>query len=293
MKPLVLTAYGACLKVRAGRLVLFDQATHERQEWGPAEFPYDTVICDPLGGFVTFPALRWLAERGAVLSLLNFNGRPMLTAVPDHPINGRDRLHQMSAHLDDQKRLEIAKMILEAKTGRPVPGAIQTINGLLMWEAEHAKRYWNELGVIRDYPHARDPKNLAINYCFGLLESACRRSVHRLGLEPTVGFLHEPQAPQAGKSAFVYDVMEPFRDSAVKVALAVALKRDDYYPMFGYGLRLRGPAAKRLAEGFGRAVSEQEILEWVKRLALRMGSPPSRDLSSLQRSPRQAASAAA
>ncbi len=277
MKPLVLTAYDSCLKVRAGKLVLLDQRTHQKQEWAPAEFPYDTVICDPLGGFVTFPALRWLAERGAVLSLLNFNGKPMLTALPEYPINGRDRLNQMAAHLDPEKRLEIAKEVVAAKTGRELPRHVRSLKDLLMWEAEQAQRYWQALGVVRDYPHARDSRNLAINYCFGLLESAVRRAIHCLGLEPSVGFLHQPRSSFEGKSAFVYDAMEPFRDPAVKVALAEPLKREDYYPMFGYGLRLRQVAAKRLAERFARHVSEREIAEWLKRLALRMALPRNPD----------------
>jgi CRISPR/Cas system-associated endonuclease Cas1 len=174
MKPLVLTAYDWCLKVRNGKLVLFDQATRELREWAPAEFPYDTVVCDPLGSFVTFPALRWLAERRAVLTLLNFNGRPILTALPDHPINGRERIAQLSAHIDPEKRLEIAKTIVAAKTGCAVPEQVRSRSHLLMWEAQQAEAYWRALGIVRDYPHARDPKNLAINYSFGLLESAAR-----------------------------------------------------------------------------------------------------------------------
>ena len=97
MKPLVLTGYRVCLKVRAGCLVLFDQSTGEGQDWSPAEFPFDSVICEPSGGFVTFPALRWLAERGAMVSLLGFDGRPLFTGVPDNPINGLDRLIQYEA----------------------------------------------------------------------------------------------------------------------------------------------------------------------------------------------------
>jgi CRISPR/Cas system-associated endonuclease Cas1 len=287
MKPLVLTAYGSCLKVRAGKLVLFDQDSGDKREWAPAEFAYDTVVCDPLGGFVTFPALRWLAERGAVLSLLNFDGRPLLTALPDYPINGRDRLNQMAAHLDPEKRIEVAKEIVSAKTGRRVPAYVRTLNHLLMWEAEQAKSYWRASGIVRDYPHARDPTNLAINYCFGLLESQVRRVIHRLGLEPSVGFLHQPRSPSEGKSAFVYDAMEPFRDAAVKVALLEPLKRGDYYPMFGYGLRLREHAAKRLAERFGQQVPEREVSEWLKHLALQMALP-SRDRVGLRPSLREA-----
>src|SRR5580658_811986 len=250
MKPLVIADYSSCLKVRNGRLVLRLQERKSEQEWEPGSFPYDTVVCDPLGGFVTFPALRWLANRGVVLTLLNLDGRPILTAVPDHPINGRDRIVQLEAYLDPVKRVEMAREILRAKTGKEVPRDIRDLNRLLMWEAELAGRYWSDRGMVRDYPKARDPRNAAINYCFGLLESASRRTIHRLGLEPSIGFLHVPRAPSDAKSAFVYDVMEPFRDVAVRVALAEKPKRGDYFVMFGGTVRLREGFTRRLATRF-------------------------------------------
>lgn len=220
MKPLVIADYSSCLKVRNGRLVLRLQNQEAEQEWDPAAFPYDTVVCDPLGGFVTFPALRWLADRGAVLTLLNLDGRPVLTAVPGLPINGRDRIAQLEAYLDPQKRVDVAREILKARTGREVPPDLRDLNRLLMWEAELAARYWAGLGIVRDYPKARDPRNASINYCFGLLEGAARRTIHRLGLEPSIGFIPVPRASFEAKSAFVYDVMEPYRDLAVRAAFA-------------------------------------------------------------------------
>lgn len=277
MKPLVLTDCGACLKARGGKLVLFSQETASQREWTPAGFPYDAVVCDPARGFVTFPALRWLAERGATLTVLNFNGKPMLTALPDYPINGRDRLAQLSSYLDPRKRLELASAIVEAKTGAPVPVHIRSMNHLLMWEAQQAEIYWRGLGITRDYPHARDPRNLAINYCFGLLESVARRAIHRLGLEPSVGFLHKPRASFEGKSAFVYDVMEPFRSSAVLAAVAKPLRRRDYFPVFGHGLRLRGDAPQALAEKFSCWVRERDVVEWLTRFSLRFHLPSTQD----------------
>lgn len=71
MKPLVLTSWGYCLKTRDRRLVLWNQDTDERKEWLPVELPYDSIIVEHLCGFITFPALRWLADRGVVLTLPN------------------------------------------------------------------------------------------------------------------------------------------------------------------------------------------------------------------------------
>lgn len=91
---MVIAAYGSRLKVRAGKPVLFDLVTRDEHAWTPGGFPYDAVVCDRLGGFVTLPELRWLADRGAVISLLNFEGEPILTAVRRCPSNRADRLNQ-------------------------------------------------------------------------------------------------------------------------------------------------------------------------------------------------------
>ncbi len=274
MRPLVIAEYSSCLKVRNGKLVLRLQGQKVEQEWAPGAFPYDTVVCDPMGGFVTFPALRWLADRGVVLTLLNFDGRPVLTALPDHPINGRDRIAQLKAYSNPQKRVEMAREILRAKVGREVPQDLRDLNRLRMWEAEIAARYWSDLGIVRDYPKARDPTNAAINYSFGLLESVTRRMIHRLGLEPSIGFLHVPRGPSDGKSAFVYDVMEPYRETAARVALAERPRRADYFVMFGGTVRLRQGFTQALARRFAKAFPEREMGEWLRRLTLRMALPP-------------------
>jgi hypothetical protein len=73
--------------------------------------------------------------------LLGFNGRPILTAVPDHPINGRERIAQLSAHIGPAKRLEIAKAIVTARIGRGVPERIRSLSHVLMWEARRADEY--------------------------------------------------------------------------------------------------------------------------------------------------------
>ena len=58
--------------------------------------------------------------------------------------------------------------------------------------------------------NASDPVNLALNYAYGLLEGECRAAINTVGLEPAVGFLHEPSSYQT-KQSLVYDLQEPFR----------------------------------------------------------------------------------
>ena len=58
--------------------------------------------------------------------------------------------------------------------------------------------------------NASDPVNLALNYAYAVLGGECRRAINAVGLEPSVGFLHE-FADYKTKQSLVYDLQEPFR----------------------------------------------------------------------------------
>jgi len=58
--------------------------------------------------------------------------------------------------------------------------------------------------------NASDPANLALNYAYGVLEGECRAAINAVGLEPSVGFLHEFSSYQT-KQSLVYDLQDPFR----------------------------------------------------------------------------------
>jgi len=57
---------------------------------------------------------------------------------------------------------------------------------------------------------ATDPVNTALNYGYGFLEGECLRAINTVGLEPSVGFLHDFSDYQT-KQSLVYDLEEPFR----------------------------------------------------------------------------------
>jgi CRISPR-associated protein Cas1 len=80
--------------------------------------------------------------------------------------------------------------------------------------------------------NATDPVNAALNYGYGFLEAECRRAINAVGLEPSVGFLHETSGYQT-KQSLVYDLQEPFRwiaDVTVMEAFeSRALDLPDFY----------------------------------------------------------------
>ncbi len=58
--------------------------------------------------------------------------------------------------------------------------------------------------------NASDPFNAALNYGYGFLEGECRKAINSVGLEPSVGFLHDFSDYQT-KESLAYDLQEPFR----------------------------------------------------------------------------------
>jgi CRISP-associated protein Cas1 len=285
MKPLLLWEHGHSLSTSGSALILRNRITEREESWEPTAFPYDSVVVEATGGYATWEALRWLASNGATVSLLAFNGRPVSVVLPDYPIQARDRLAQLRAHLDPEKRLAIARTIVEAKVRaslRVVPECAwaarrpkaRSLGDLMLYEGRVADAYWSSLGVVRDYPNARDPTNALLNYAYGLLESRARLVVHRLGLEPSVGFLHHPRET---KSSFVYDLMEPWRSVADSVALPLReeLRSRDFFRMYRWGYRLRPTAAQTLVTRFADRMNdgvERHMLEETKRLALSFSS---------------------
>jgi CRISPR-associated protein Cas1 len=165
---------------------------------------------------------------------------------------------------------------VEAEASRgPTEGSI---SGLMGWEGRTAVAYWSEFSkiVIRLWPEsgfvsrkgkgkswsqsATDPVNAFLNFGYSLLEGRVRHAVNSVGLEPSVGWLHETAA---SKLPVVYDLQEPFRWLVdLSVAETIAGRQLDRKAHFitteNYHVRLRpraiGLLSERLSENFNRAV---------------------------------------
>jgi CRISPR-associated protein Cas1 len=95
--------------------------------------------------------------------------------------------------------------------------------------------------------NATDPFNAMLNYGYAILESHCRKTLNSVGLEPTIGFLHETRQT---KHALVYDLMEPYRwlvDTAITSCIENGIfSSTDFYRMDNYVLRLKAEATHKL-----------------------------------------------
>ena len=153
-----------------------------------------------------------------------------------------------------------------------------SVVGLMGWEGRTAVAYWAEFAKVvnRLWPEARfvtrkgkgkswaqsatDPVNALLNFGYSLLEARVRHAVNSVGLEPSVGFLHETAA---SKLPLVYDLQEPFRWlvdlSVIEVIAGRRLERSaDFLTTENFHVRLRpraiGLLSERLSENFNRAV---------------------------------------
>lgn len=140
-------------------------------------------------------------------------------------------------------------------------------NQLLMYEGKIAMLYWDNLRLIFNklYPefnfqgrknksyswnmNASDEINALLNYGYAILESLVRKMINTVGLDQSVGFLHE-LAPS--KTPLVYDLQELYRWlidlSVIELLEEKKLNKSDFIVTENYHIRLRENTAKMLIE---------------------------------------------
>lgn len=269
----------------------------------PRKNPYDTIIIDGHSGYISLQALHWLSKNNIPVFILNFDGTLISSILPPTPIKADVRTAQMKASADHAKRFHIAYTLVQAKikrtldvvqwTGeryniddkiRRVKGEAlalfkaKTVNNIRMVEGRVALRYWQAYkSVLPEWcdfqsrmtrshrNNAVDPVNLALNYSYGVLEGECRKAINTVGLEPSIGFLHDFSSYQT-KQSLVYDLQEPFRwigDVTVLEAIesGVLDLKDFYFTGDDYRYRLEVNAKRRflglLKERFNGGVKYQ------------------------------------
>ena len=141
-----------------------------------------------------------------------------------------------------------------------------SIKNIMMHEGRIASAYWsclseifNELAPDFHFEtrknlsyswnmNASDEVNALLNYGYAILESMVRKEINTIGLDPSIGFLHEI-APS--KHPLVYDLQELFRyvvDYSVVELLETKLKKSDFITTENYHIRLRPDTAKKLID---------------------------------------------
>lgn len=277
---------GARLIVRDG--FLEPDSDQERHEFKPRRMPHDSVVIDGQTGTISLAAIKWLMRHDVPLFILDYNGTLLSSTLPREPVNGPLKIAQIHAYNDEVKRFYLARRLVEAKAQSTLDvmkwldarygglssvqpdfgkeserlNECKSLSRLLMVEGRIAEIYWRYLQQIlpdkfgfvsrmheTHQMNASDPINALLNYGYAVLESECRKALNSVGLEPTVGYLHEARQT---KSPLVYDLQEPYRwliDTTVISCLeSGGFCRKHFYRMDNYVLRLRPEAARKLID---------------------------------------------
>jgi len=214
----------------------------------PRRFPYSSIIIDGHSGYISLQALHWLSRNKIPVFVMNFDGSLISSVLPPMPIKADLRAAQLEASGNLRMKHKIARALVEAKIARSIQVLewlaerydisrdvlvvkrealklrhARTVDAIRSVEGHVALKYWNAYGKVLpeslDFQgrmttshqnNATDPVNAALNYGYGFLEGECRRAINAVGLEPSVGFLHETSGYQT-KQSLVYDLQEPFR----------------------------------------------------------------------------------
>ena len=256
----------------------------------PRRIPYDSVIIDGHSGYISLQAFHWLSRNKVPVFILDYDGSMISSILPPSPVKADLRAAQIKASEDARKKFSIANAIVRAKVARSLQvldwlaqrydiqkqvrltkgealrlGRARSVVDLRTVEGRVALRYWQAYASVipecfdfqgrmtsSHQNNASDPVNLALNYAYGVLEGECRAAINAIGLESSVGFLHETSGYQT-KQSLVYDLQEPFRwiaDVAVMGAFESGLLDlpDFYFTGDDYRYRFEPVAKVRLLD---------------------------------------------
>ena len=242
----------------------------ESYSFRPRRIPHDSIIIDGHSGYVSLQAIHWLSRNKVPVFILNFDGSLISSILPPMPVKADLRAAQFEACKDPAKKFKIAYEIVKAKIQRNrdvlkwlgerydiakhvrrvdkealALSKARTVNDARIVEGRVAQYYWLAIQsivpetfcfqsrIVRSHQYnASDPFNLCLNYAYGVIEGYVRRAVNIVGLEPSVGFLHQFTGSQTRES-LVYDLQEPFRwlgdVTAIEAFESGALDTKDFY----------------------------------------------------------------
>jgi CRISPR-associated protein Cas1 len=155
--------------------------------------------------------MRTTFARTSIDSQLN-NQRAVLRHLAlrrtDNSINesSRERIKVLQAELKDKEGVEQIRGI----EGLATKEFLKALRTVLKDEVEFTKRSARS---------GRDPFNITLDICGGLLASTCRSAVEASGLDPFKGVLHGTSRNGPALALDLEDVYRPFLVAAVCVAL--------------------------------------------------------------------------
>ncbi|MFH1465579.1 MAG: CRISPR-associated endonuclease Cas1 [Pseudomonadota bacterium] len=288
--PLYVQARGASLHLDHDEIVV----RQAREEVGRARLE-DTTRVVLLGNISVSTPLLWeLAKRDVPVAFHGFGGWFNGTFASASGHNALTRIAQHRAAADPERALALAQSFVASKirnsrvllrrNGQDVPagalahlrdaaeeaGRARDLASLMGVEGAAARIYFEHLplmlkGELRDRfkfdgrnrRPPKDPVNALLSFAYACLARELTTMIHGLGLDPYVGFLHQPRP---GRPALALDLMEEFRpvvaDSAVLGAINNGVVKPEDFVERSTGVALADHARKAFLEVYERRLDE-------------------------------------
>jgi CRISPR-associated protein Cas1 len=274
---------GACIHQEHGRLKVM-KGGEVLQE--ARLFDLERVVLLSGTAGLTSTAATALMEAGIECAFVSSTGKFRGFLAPARGRGAALRLAQLSSYADPARRLTLARTFVVRKLKNSLvilarrerndanftarrererleatcyaAGRAESIESLLGFEGEGAKTYFSAFGRMlgggfsfteRTRRPPKDVANALLSFGYSLLTSEAVCAVAGVGLDPSVGFLHE--LDDAGRPSLALDLMEAFRPAVVdRLVLHLANKRrlsplTDFTPDVGQGPRLTDAARRK------------------------------------------------
>ncbi|NLX46604.1 MAG: CRISPR-associated endonuclease Cas1 [Euryarchaeota archaeon] len=288
--PVYVTGDGASIHIKAGRLEII-------REGGTSSVPLNDISQLSLYGNVRITAsvISEMLDRGIPILHLSYGGWYKGCTTGSNHKNVELRMAQYKAAMDEQRALDISKMMISgkirncrtmlrrndndlpkeilSKMGRLAESVLiaDSQSSLLGIEGAAAQQYFGRFNSMlktdsefhmegRNKRPPSDPINAVLSYLYGILAKEVFVTLNSVGFDPYLGFYHRPRY---GKPALALDLMEEFRpiiadSTAITLFNNGEVKKIDFVDI-GAGVSMRKEAKRTMIRGYERRMNTEII----------------------------------
>lgn len=185
------------------------------------------------------------------------------TIVQNKIVNQRTLLRR---NRRDGDAAETRRVLVSLKAAHMAAGVATDLGALMGHEGVAARAYFGAFDrMLADTPRtfgfrfitrnrrpATDPINAVLSFAYAMLARECTQVALHVGLEPLLGFLHQPRH---GRPALALDLMEPFRPIVADSTVLRALNNGELQPKH---FLQRGPACTLTKAGKTKLIAAFE-----------------------------------